>query len=64
MKISTAARVAAQLQEMPGVQVKKERGGLGELSVTVDGDRVFACNRLLYPRARKVVAAVRARLTP
>jgi hypothetical protein len=50
--------VAAEL-EGPDTQVKKIRGGLGELRVTVDGQDVYKGNRLLYPRAKTVLAAVR-----
>jgi hypothetical protein len=53
--------VAAEL-EGPDTRVEKIRGGLGELRVTVDGQEVYRGNRLLYPRTRTVLAAVRAQL--
>jgi hypothetical protein len=56
-----AARVAAEL-EGPDTSVQKIRGGLGELRITVDGQEVYRGNRLLYPRTKTVLAAVRAHL--
>jgi hypothetical protein len=53
--------VAAEL-EGPGTRVERIRGGLGELRVTVDGQEVYRGNRLLYPRTKTVLAAVRAHL--
>ncbi|HYV84342.1 MAG TPA: hypothetical protein VFB49_00365 [Patescibacteria group bacterium] len=42
--------------------MQKIRGGLGELRITVDGQEVYRGNRLLYPRTKTVLAAVRAHL--
>jgi hypothetical protein len=56
-----AARVAAEL-EGPDTRVEKIRGGLGELRITVDGQEAYKGNRLLYPRTKTVLAAVRAHL--
>lgn len=53
--------MAAEL-EGPDTRVEKIKGGLGELRVTVDGQDVYKGNRLLYPRPKTVLAAVRARL--
>ena len=56
-----AARVAAEL-EKDGVEVETVKGGLGEFSVTVDGDKVVDTNRLWYPSKSKVVSKVRTTL--
>jgi hypothetical protein len=56
-----AARVAAQL-EKDGVEVEKVKGGLGEFSVTVDGNKVVDTNRLWYPSTSKVIKKVRESL--
>lgn len=53
--------MAAEL-EGPDRHVEKIRGGLGELRVTVDGRDAYKGNRLLYPRPKTVLAAVRAYL--
>jgi len=55
------AEVAAEL-EGPDTRVEKDRGKLGELRVTADGQDVYKGNRLLYSRPKTVLAAVRARL--
>ena len=57
-----ASSVAAKLKQEDDVQVKLERGGLGEFSVTVDGDKVVDTNRLWYPSPGKVVEKVRTAL--
>ena len=57
-----ASSVAAKLNKEDGVQVKIESGGLGEFSVTIDGDKVVDTNRLWYPSPGKVVEKVRAAL--
>ena len=44
------------------MRIKLERGGLGEFSVTVDGDKVVDTNRLWYPNPGKVVEKVRVAL--
>lgn len=59
VKTVIAARVAAQLRENPGGRVELQHGGLGELSVQVDGRTVYDGNRLWYPLPGTVVAAVR-----
>ena len=57
-----ASRVAAQLRKETDVQVETKRGGLGELSVYVDGRKVIDTNRLWYPTPSKIVKRVRALL--
>ena len=54
-----AARVAADLEHDRDVQVETKKGGLGELSVDVDGKRVFTGSRLWYPTPISVVEKVR-----
>lgn len=57
-----AARVAADLSRDSNVAVETVKGGLGELSVDVNGERVFTGNRLLYPTPGGVIKKVRAAL--
>lgn len=57
-----ASSVAAKLKQEENVQVEMERGGLGEFSVTVDGEKVVKTNRLLYPNPSSVVKRVRTAL--
>jgi len=57
-----ASSVAAKLKQEDDVQVKIKSGGMGEFSVTVDGDKVIDTNRLWYPNPGKVVEKVRAAL--
>jgi hypothetical protein len=57
-----AARVAAQIAGLPDVEVRRESGGFGEFSVTVDGEKIVDTNRLWYPNPHKVVERIRARL--
>jgi len=54
-----AARVAAQLSKENDIEVATAKGGLGEFSVSIDGQKVIDTNRLWYPTPRKVVAKVR-----
>ena len=51
--------MAAQL-EGPGTRVEKQRGKLGELRVTVNGQDAYTGNRLLYSSPKTVLTAVRA----
>ena len=53
-----AARVAAQLSKENDIEVATANGGLGELSVSIDGQKVIDTNRLWYPTPRKVVAKI------
>lgn len=52
--------MAANLKTEPGLEIKLEKGGLGELSVSVDGTKVFEGNRLWYPTPGGVLRKVRA----
>lgn len=53
-----AARVAAQLSKENDIEVTTANGGLGEFSVSIDGQKVIDTNRLWYPTPRKVVAKI------
>lgn len=57
-----AARVAADLSRDSNVAVEMVKGGLGELRVDVNEQRVFTGNRLLYPTPGSVIKKVRAAL--
>ena len=57
-----AARVAAQLSADASLSVQRQKGGLGELRVTVDGMDVVDTNRMWYPTPTSVVDRVRAYL--
>ena len=57
-----AARVAARLRDEDGLTVETEKGGLGELSVSVEGRKVVDTSRLLDMLPGNVVKRVRARL--
>jgi len=54
--------VAAQLAQEKGVEVETTKGGLGELSVSIDGKKVIDTNRFGYPAPSKLVARTRALL--
>jgi len=58
-----AARVAAQLSKENGVEVETVSGGLGEFSVSIDGQKVIDSNRLWYPTPSKVIAKTRSLLS-
>ena len=58
-----AASVAAQLSKENGVEVETVRGGLGEFSVSIDGQKVIDTNRLWYPTPSKVVTKIQKLLT-
>ena len=53
--------MAAKLKG-PDRIVRKIKGGLGELRVTVDGTEVYDARRYLYPRPKTVIEAVQAHL--
>ena len=57
-----AARVAAELKRDSNVDVKTVKGGLGELSVDLDGKRVFTSSRIWYPTPTDVIKKVQAAL--
>jgi len=54
--------VAAQLAVDPSLEVHRQKGGLGELRVVIDGVEVVDTNRLLYPTPASVVKKIRAYL--
>jgi hypothetical protein len=54
--------VAADLGQDPNITVQLVKGGLGELSVDVEGKRIFSGNRLWYPTPTNVIKKVRAAL--
>ena len=54
-----ASSVAAKLRQENDVEVETVKGGLGEFSVAVDGQKIVNTNRLLYPNPGKVVKKVR-----
>jgi hypothetical protein len=54
--------VAARLKKEDGVEVETVRGGLGELSVSIDGRKVVETNRFLYPLPGGLLKKVRAAL--
>lgn len=57
-----ASSVAAKLRQENDVEVETVKGGLGEFSVAVDGQKIVNTNRLLYPNPGKVVKKVRTAL--
>ena len=57
-----ASRVAAQLRKESDAQVETVRGGLGEFSVHIDGQKVIDTNRLWYPTPSKIVKKIQALL--
>lgn len=54
--------MAAELSQEPDLKVQKEKGGLGELSVSVEGTPVYEGNRLWYPTPTGVLSKVRKAL--
>jgi hypothetical protein len=52
--------VAADLEQDAEVEVQIKKGGLGELSVDVNAQRVFTGSRLWYPTPTSVINKVRA----
>jgi hypothetical protein len=58
-----AARAAAEIRSFPGFQVEAEAGGLGEISVTVDGRLVFYSRGIFTsPNLEEVMRQVRLAL--
>ena len=51
--------MAADLSKENDVEVEEVRGGLGELSVFIDGQKLIDTKRLWYPIPSKVVAQTR-----
>ena len=54
--------MAAKLKEEDGVEVETVRGGLGELSVSINDRKVVDTNRFWYPTPGRVLKKVRAAL--
>ena len=54
--------MAADLSQEPDVTVETVKGGLGELSVGIDGSKVFEGSRLWYSTPGGVIKKVRAAL--
>ncbi|HET6671017.1 MAG TPA: hypothetical protein VFH15_12380 [Pyrinomonadaceae bacterium] len=52
--------MAADLEHEAEVEVQTRKGGLGELSVDVNGERVFTGSRLWYPTPSSIIKKVRA----
>ncbi|HEY2925215.1 MAG TPA: hypothetical protein VGJ98_09660 [Candidatus Eisenbacteria bacterium] len=48
------------MKKESAVEVTVERGGMGELSVWVDGREVVKSNRFWYPNPWRVMSRVRA----
>ena len=57
-----ASRVAAQLSKDDDVETEMVKGGLGEFSVYIDGQKVIDTNRFWYPTPSKIIKRVRALL--
>jgi hypothetical protein len=55
--------VAARLKQETDAQVETKRGGLGELSVTINDRKVIDTNRFWYPTPGKIVNKVKALLS-
>lgn len=51
--------MAAKLSEDSRLAVERVRGGLGELSVLVDGVQAYRSNPFWYPRSETVLGAVK-----
>ncbi len=58
-----AASVAAELSKENSCEVKTIAGGLGEFSVSIDGEKVHDTNRFWYPSHKNVVAKIRELLS-
>ena len=48
--------------EQDGLNVVRVKGGLGELSVSIDNKRLFEGSRLWYPTPASVITEVRGAL--
>jgi hypothetical protein len=57
-----AARVAAELNRERGIEARVAKGGLGELSVRLDGEEIVRTNPLWYPMPSTVVKKSKAKL--
>ena len=54
--------MAAELRQDSNAEVKTVTGGLGELSVDVDGKRIYTGSRVWYPTPTSVINKVREAL--
>ncbi len=54
--------MAETLERETEHRVEIAKGRLGDLRLTLEGEELFATNRLLYPRARTVLQRVRGKL--
>ena len=54
--------MAARLKGEPNAEVEMRRGGLGELSVHIDGQKVVETRRLWFTTSKSIVSRVRAAL--
>jgi hypothetical protein len=57
-----ASRVAAQLSKENNVEVETVKGGLGEFSVQIDGQKMIDTSRFWYPTVNAIVKKVQALL--
>ena len=57
-----ASRVAAELNKDQNIEVETVKGGFGEFSVHIDGQKVIDTNRLWYPSTNKIIKNVQALL--
>jgi hypothetical protein len=57
-----ASRVAAQLKKENNIEVEMVKGGFGEFSVYIDGEKVIDTNRFWYPTTNKVVKNIQTLL--
>jgi len=58
-----ASRVAARLRTETNSRVELKKGGLGELSVDVDGRKVIETNQFWFPTTNKIVQQVKQLLS-
>ncbi|HSE31567.1 MAG TPA: hypothetical protein VLA93_08305 [Pyrinomonadaceae bacterium] len=54
-----ASRVAARLRSETKSEVELRKGGLGELSVAIDGQKVVDTNRFWYPTPNSIFQRVK-----
>lgn len=57
-----ATRVAETLRAEDGLDVEMRWGGLGELTVWLDGERIIKTNRFWFTSGEEIVRRVRAAL--
>ena len=54
-----ASRVAAELDKENNVETETVKGGFGEFSVFIDGQKVIDTNHFWYPTTNSVVKRVK-----